>query len=284
MRMCERSRNVGALSITLAWLAAAGAAAQVHYQPQPRPIVTAENETWFQLGEPVVVDGITYHQAGARVYFDGNVMVRTGSYRGIPVYANTTLEPYSKVFVPLAGALMQPYERRRAGEVAGSTGSQAPSFPVTIAGEANPDDRIAPSLPGNAAPPTLVGGPRAEVSGPEISGIGALGARSASAARATAGTAASPTPVPAPPRDVIQLGTRPKGLNEVFVNYAGYRWRAAGMAIPLDETRLVQIGQYRGFAVYALREDEPRDRRRIFLPSRAGLVAPYERAGRPVYY
>lgn len=273
------SRHVGALSVTLVWLAAAGAGAQVHYQPQPRPIVTAENETWFQLGEPVVVDGITYHQAGTRVYFDGNVMIRTGSYRGIPVYANKTLEPYSKVFVPLAGGLMQPYERRRAGDMAGSTGSQAPSFPVTIAGEADPDDRIAPTLPGNAAPPTLVGGGR-----PEVSAVETVGAPSAGLARATAGAAATPTPVPAPPRDVIQLGTRPRGLNEVFVNYAGYRWRAAGMAIPLDETRFVPIGQYRGFAVYALREDEPRDRRTIFLPSRAGLVAPYERAGKPIHY
>ena len=36
-----------------------------------------------------------------RSFFNGNEMVRSGFYRGVPIYTRTTEEPYSKVFVPL---------------------------------------------------------------------------------------------------------------------------------------------------------------------------------------
>jgi hypothetical protein len=234
------------------------AAAQVYYQPQPRPIVTAESEQWFQLGEPITFEGDFYYPAGPREFFDGYVMVRTGSYRGVPLYVDSTIEQYSKVFVPVAGGLMQPYERRRAGELAGTTGSQAPSFPVSIAGE-------------STAEPAIV-------------------ARAAATSVGTAGTTVvTGAPAAGPPtalvsaRNVVEAGAKPKGLNEVYVTYAGYRWRAAGMAAPLKEGEYDVIGNYRGFPVY-VEHGLGTDSRRIYLPSRPGLIAPYERAGRPVRY
>lgn len=273
-------RKIALLFVTNLCLVAAGTAlGQMHYQPQPQPRVTAENEPWFQLGQPIVVDGITYYQAGARVFFDGNVMVRVNAYRGIPVYANATLEAHSKVFVPLTGGLMQPYERRRTGDLAGSTGTQAPSFPVSIAGEPTREPEVTPSLPANAAPPTISAGPSTG-----RSAVGTAGRPSTERdSRGAAGLTTDTTTSTPPPRDVLQLGARPRGLNEVFVNYQGFRWRAAGRAVSFDGSRFEQIGTYKGFPVYATRGDE-RGRRRIFLPSRSGLVAPYERAGRPIYH
>src|SRR4051812_35089591 len=91
------------------------ASAQVQYRPTEPPIVSAENEQWFKQGEPMQIGGDVYYLAGARVFFNGNTMVRTGHYNGVPLYADTTLEPYSIVFVPIGRGIMQPYERPRRG-------------------------------------------------------------------------------------------------------------------------------------------------------------------------
>lgn len=236
-------------------LIATGVSAQVYWQPQPAPIVTAEHEGWFQLGEPITFEGFYYYPAGPRVFFNGNYMVRTGSYRGIPLYADATIEPYSKVLVPVSGGQLQPYERRRTGDIAGTTGSSAPSFPVTMAGEASREPAMVGTAGETAAPVPVE--------------------RSAAAA-------ASPAPV-APPRDVIEAGLKPKGLNEIYLTYGGYRWRAAGRAVAFDDRRFTKIGEYFGYPVYADRAGGD-DARTIYVPSRAGLVAPYERSGAPVKY
>jgi hypothetical protein len=210
--------------------------------------VTAENEPWFRLGEPITFEGYVYYPAGARVYFDGNVMVRSGAFRGIPIYTDTTIEAYSRVFVPVSGGMLQPYERRRTGDAAGTTGSRAPSFPVSMSGQSEE-----PAFEGAAAP-------RPDVSAGELRGPSA-----------TAG-------VLPPRRRLIEAGLRPKGLNEIYVTYSGVRWRVAGKAEPLNGGRLVEIGRSGRFPVYADRGDT-QDPRAIYIPSRPGLVARYERAG-----
>jgi len=43
------------------------AAAQVLYQPTQAPLVTAENTTWFQSGEPIDWNGDLYYPAGAEI-------------------------------------------------------------------------------------------------------------------------------------------------------------------------------------------------------------------------
>ena len=103
--------------------------AQVYLLPAEPPQVTAASAPWKINGEPVFYAGDFYYAAGPTVFFDGNVMVRSGSYRGVPLYADSTLQPYSVIFVPIGGKVMRPYERKRAGELAGTVGSRMPSFP-----------------------------------------------------------------------------------------------------------------------------------------------------------
>ena len=67
--------------------------AQVFSLPTPAPEVTAANADWQIRGEPIFHAGSVYYPAGPAVFFDGKVMARTGVYNGIPLYADSTLEP-----------------------------------------------------------------------------------------------------------------------------------------------------------------------------------------------
>lgn len=87
--------------------------AQLFQVPTPAPQVTAASADWQLGGEPIFYAGEVYVPSGPTVFFDGNVMVRTGDYEGVPLYANATLEQYSVVFVPVGRNEMRPYERRR---------------------------------------------------------------------------------------------------------------------------------------------------------------------------
>ena len=104
--------------------------AQVYRLPTPVPQVTAAAADWQIRGEPIFYAGEFYYAAGPSVFFDGNVMKRTGQHRGVALYEDSTLEPYSIVYVPIGRNLMRPYERWRAGQLAGTVGSRTPSFPV----------------------------------------------------------------------------------------------------------------------------------------------------------
>jgi hypothetical protein len=220
--------------------------AQVSLQPTPRPVVTAENEGWYVAGEPIVFAGSFYYPAGAQIYFNGDEMVRSGFYLGIPLYVRTTEEPYSRVYVPLAGGLLQPYERRRAGEIAGTVGSTAPGYPVVLPSEQSSEAAVGTSGIAQApAPPTMA--PYANLP--------------ATAARANVYLPALPTgnaATVAPAADVPETSSRrgsrtalrPKGLNGVYVEFDHARWFSSGPAVPLDSARFSRIGDYRGFNVY----------------------------------
>src|SRR5919112_3838065 len=91
--------------------------AQVYQFETPPPQVTAAGASWQVSGRPIFYAGSFYYPAGPTVFFDGNVLVRSGVYEGVPLYSDTTLEPYSMVFVPVGGTVMRPYERLRAGEL-----------------------------------------------------------------------------------------------------------------------------------------------------------------------
>jgi len=86
--------------------------AQVYQFATPPPAVTAAGADWQIQGEPIFYAGAYYYPAGPDVFFDGNVMARTGVYRGVPLYEDRTLQPYSVVLVPVGGATMRPYARR----------------------------------------------------------------------------------------------------------------------------------------------------------------------------
>ena len=239
------------LFIALALVASTPAFAQVYNRPTDPPIVSAENESWYRQGSPLQFAGDLFYPAGARVFFNGNVMVRTGHYNGVPLYADTTIEPYSIVFVPIGRGLMQPYERPRRGEIAGTTGSRTPSFPVQIFTGGG-------AIPVAAVSPTNLPLP-----------IGDINAFTPESRAVSARPVASPqTTQPEVPL------LRPENNEGVWVMFAGYKWISAGPAVPLRASEFQLVGDYAGFPVFTrqrIREDV------IYIPSRAGLLAPYRR-------
>lgn len=170
-------------------------------------------------------------------------MVMSGHFQGIPLYARTTIEPYSVVYVPLSGGLMKPYERRRAGDLAGTVGSRAPSFPVVRSWEV---PAPAPQTPG---PPPIV---RAPVDGTDPGFVTAEQPRAV-------GTAGRGVALPA---RAVATGGTPRRDIALFVEFGGRRWFSAGAAAPLDRARMTRVGERHGLPVYA----DARDAGAIYIP------------------
>jgi hypothetical protein len=260
--MSTRAGVVGALLSTV--LCGSAVLAQMTLHPTPRPIVTADNEAWYQAGVPIFHAGNTYYPSGPLVHFNGNEMVRSGHVGGIPLYSRTTIEPYSFVFVPLSGGLMQPYERRREGELADTVGSVAPGFPVVRAAEqANLEYVPGAGMVQAPAPPALTG---AIVESPES-------AQQSAPAVVTSpiGTTGSTVVLPLGP---LATARRPEGLNGVFIQYDNRRYFADGRAVPFDDKDFTRVGDYHGFPVYQHRGQD----KTLYIPPLAGapaLVVPY---------
>jgi len=238
-------------------------AAQVYHLPAPPPEVTAARAVWQLNGTPLFYAGAFYYPTGPTVFFDGFVMVRTGMYEGIPLYSDTTLEPYSIVYVPIGGNVMRPYERKRSGELAGTVGSRTPSFPIERDVEVSVSARTAgltfPPL-ADVSEPTVVPeaartpAPTAIVAPPATSGMPKM-----SRARSNA----------APfPRAAYNRG--------IWIEYNGTRWHTAGGAVSYSPQLFRAIGEYKGFPVYrAIRGD----RNRIYIPVVAnGGLTPYTKS------
>ena len=248
-----RSRGEGlqmrGLIFAMTLLAAAPAWAQIQMRPTEPPIVTAENEQWYRAGEPLQIGGDVYYRAGASVFFNGNTMVRTAHINGVPLYADTTVEPYSMLLVPVSRGVMQPYERLRRGDLAGTTGSRAPSFPVGPLSSFDYRGPImAPVSPTNLEQPT--GDP----------GVFPDGRPAGAPAQSDA--------------QGFQTLMRPESNDGIWIMYMGAKWLSAGAAVPLRATDFQLVGDYAGFPVFA-RQGVKDDL--IFLPTRAGLIAPYRR-------
>jgi hypothetical protein len=201
---------------------AAAANGQAIYRPTPAPEVTAVLESWYVNGEALIYGGNVYYPAGPKVHFVPHEMVETGSYRGIPLYSKTTLEPMSVVFVPVGRGLLQPYERRRAGTV----GSQTPSFPVVRTG------------------PEPVG----------TTGGGGTDSRVLFLEEPPPDVAAEVPPAAAPwrdPREPKEPGPR----DGIFITFEGVRYYSEGPPAKLDPALLIQAGEHLGWPVYRQRGD-----------------------------
>jgi hypothetical protein len=204
-------------------------------------------------------------------------MVRSGHYNGVPLYTDTTVEPFSIVLVPISRGLMQPYERPRRGDLAGTSGSRPPAFPV------HPTPEI-------TAPPAAAASPTAPPLTPGAISVFTPESTVPSAARASAAREATvdrqaprraddvvgTTGIMVTPRvqDVRPVVTlrRPESNDGIWIRFGGERWVAAGVAVPLRASEFVRVGEHAGFPVFARRafnEDV------IYIPTRAGLVAPY---------
>lgn len=253
--------------------------AQTSALPSPAPLVTAENEPWYQSGEPLTYDGNFYYPTGALTAFNRNEMVRSGFYRGIPLYTRTTWEPYSVVFVPLSSGFMQPYQRRRAGEIGGTIGSIGPGFPVE---RADTSRALTTGLQAAGPPTNLPDTPtgRTPVAG-EPGSVGTSGVVAPAVAVPADSVATESRPAAAGrvvvlprPRPLITIA-RPSGVNGAFVEFNEARWYSRGPAVELDSGHM-RIGEYRGLPVYARNGD----RSAIFIPVTADaptLLTPYTR-------
>ena len=211
------------LVVTMALLMPNVGNAQVFQFRTPPPDVSAAGAAWQINGDPIVVGGLTYYATRGFRLFDGQIMAQTGIFDGVPVYADTTIEPYSELYVPLSGGRMRVYERRREGELAGTTGSHTPSFPVGSPSVASPDRSIA--------------------------GESAVGTAGGSVPRAVADSDTTVVPPQRPGRVVIT--TVQSGVtNGVWLEFEGRRWYSSGPAVSFSPDRFEPVGEYRGFPVY----------------------------------
>jgi hypothetical protein len=260
-------RHVAVLALIALPTAAAPRAApvQISLSPTPAPTAIADNEPWFQAREPILFGGTWYFPAGARVYFNRNEMVPTGIYGTVMLYVRTTLEPNSVIFVPLSGGQMQPYERRRAGDLAGTVGSTTPSFPV---------ESTAAAASAGTAGMAAAGGPPTSVGSRVPAMASSLGTGAEPAPQPTSGTVV-PTPTRTPAaRSRLLSAARPEGLNGIFVTFRGERWFSSGRAIELDTSRLQRVGEIGEADVYR----DPNNAAVIYVAaSGGGLLAPFAR-------
>jgi len=79
----------------------------------PNPEVTAADADWQVRNDPLVVQGLEYFPTRETRIFDGQVMTQIDVYQGVPIYADTTTEPFTLVYVPLSRDRMRTYERPR---------------------------------------------------------------------------------------------------------------------------------------------------------------------------
>jgi hypothetical protein len=180
-------------------------------KPTEPPQVTAASSEWRLTGEPLLVGLDYYEPSGPNTFFDGGTMIQVGTYQGVPVYTDKTVEPLSLVLVPIGGGVMKRYERRREGEAAGTVGSRPSSV--------QPDAGLAAAT------------------------------TSSSSVSTTRPTDAEIAAALAPP--TVARTPRTNARKGISVEFAGKTWQASGVRRPVVETkRFVVIGRYHGFPVY----------------------------------
>jgi hypothetical protein len=207
------------------------------------------------------------------VFFDGNVMTRTGTFRGVPLYQDRTIEPYSIVYVPVGQSVMRPYERRREGVLAGTTGSRTPSFPaqrdVELSAASGAAGFVVPRIelvetPSFAEAERFTAQhvmPAAPSSGAAVGTAGGAAAGSSPVTEVVPQPAAPPTP-------------RATSNDGVWIDFGGARWFASGRAESFSPDRFSPAGEYRGFPVYRTRDSDGT----IYVPTvHDGALTPYTR-------
>jgi hypothetical protein len=199
--------------------------AQVYQFRTPPPEVSAAAAPWQINSEPVMVGGLTYYPTRGFRLFDGQVMAQTGKVDGVPVYADTTIELYSELYVPLGSGRMRVYERRREQELAGTTGSHAPTFPVA-----------SPSVP----PPSerLVGTERA------------VGTGGSTVPRAVSDSAVLSIRPRRQRTSIVTAATHADVATGIWLDFNGARWYSSGPAVSFSPDRFEPMGEYHGFPVY----------------------------------
>jgi hypothetical protein len=254
-------RFVAGLVLSVAVLLPKVGNAQVSPFRTPTPEVNAAAASWQVNSEPMTFEGLIFYPTREYRQFDGQVMAQIGVYEGVPVYADTTIEPWSLVYVPVGRERVRAFERARTRELEGTSGSRSASFatmpssggsPVTV----TPSSAMVPSV---AERPVGTAGSVA----PRATGMNSYVANIPERSRAT--------------RTRIETIPQPRATSAggVWLEFNGNRWYSAGSAVPFVSDRFTPVGQYRGFTVYRATTG---DRDRIWVavvPD--GPVAPYEK-------
>jgi hypothetical protein len=230
------------------------ARAQVYSIPTPRPAVSAADRGWFVERRPLFFAGDLYYPGGSRYHFNPDVMVETGTYDGVPLFADTTATPYDEVLVPVGGGLVQPYQRLRAGYLAGTSGSHVSDFPI----------EVVPWEPGRRPQSARAGVPPQ----PAPTDIGPESVPSREGDEEARRRLLQP-----PGR--IETILVPQDNRGIWIVYEGQRWNAAGQAVAREATRFSKIGEYFGFPVFSTS-----GREEIFIPGADAMLAAYRKDGR----
>lgn len=269
-----------AVCVLVLLLVATPAFAQMQSRATDAPIVHAAGEAWYQLREPLNIGGDLYYRAGATVFFNGNVMVRTGHYNGVPVYVDATVDSNSIVYLPIGQGQMQAYERPRRGGLSGSAGNRLSAFPIRLLGESPAVTVTGMTAMAGVAPtqlPYSMGAIATFTPEPmRFPGIGPaplvyapIGSTAIAAMSTTVVSESAPFMA-----KVIITTTRAENNDGVWLRFDNQRWVGGGRA-EVRSADLQQVGTHAGFAV--LRRAGADDV--IYLPTRDGLVAPYRRKG-----
>jgi len=82
----------------------------------PNPDAVAATADWQINNEPIVAQGLTYYPTRESRMFDGTVMSQIDVYKGVPVYADVSISPFTLAYVPLTPTRMRTYERGPDGD------------------------------------------------------------------------------------------------------------------------------------------------------------------------
>ncbi len=228
--------------LTVAALVPTNGNAQAYNRPSPPPQVTAAGADWQIQGAPVFYAGNFYYPTGPSIFFDGNVMVRTAVYKGVPIYVDASVDPYGVVYVPIGGNVVRPYERRRAGELAGTVGNRPPSFPI----ERDVELSVASSGTGLMTPPTGV------TIDPDVTPEGerAIGTRGTIVPRTARGDGTITPALARPAHTIVESIPQPRTNSGIWLEFNGARYYSNGAAVPYAPDRFTPIGEHHGFPVY----------------------------------
>lgn len=256
--------------------------AQIHLRDTPQPMNVSAGAAWRSTGQPLFYAGAYFYRSGSTVFFDGHVMRPAGADSGIVFYSDVTQEPYSMIFVPVGGGQVQPYERMRADDLAGTVGSRTPFFPVDLEIERTADleqARVAREMD-EAHARRLVRRTSLSRRMDREARVPAAPTTPAEEFKAVGViTIVPPAREAAPATSRIlspsDLQTAPAGTTDVWVEYEQVRWFHAGPAVVLDTNRFDRVGELNGFGVYRERGDAVQ---RIYVSvTLGGLAAPYQR-------
>jgi hypothetical protein len=203
---------VMAVVVGMTWQVSGGIAGA---QTSPASAETARPplaDDWRRSGGPLLFGGASFYPSGPTVFFEASVMVRSGSVDGVPIYIDATHDPANVVYVPVAGGLLRPYERRRADQIADTLLQTAAPPPAIVDAGVPPDVRTPPAARVDSTTP------RASTAGNETT--------------------------------AVETARRPTANRGIWIEYGGRVWLAAGAGGPAWPGRFSQIGIYHGFPVY----------------------------------